>query len=144
MAKREVIIEPYEDTKKWLCTFNDLMTLLLTFFVLILSMSTMSSKKVMEFSDDFIKALGVMEAGKAKEETIIEQIYRLEEIGKRPASMTTEEKTQLVRILERKGAFQIRGVVNQVAVRLGVTNFTIYNYLKKIRAINGTMNNEIV
>lgn len=60
------------------------------------------------------------------------------EIGKRPASMTTDEKIRLVKILETKGAFQIRGVINQVALRLGVSNFTIYNYLKKIRAANGT------
>ncbi len=57
------------------------------------------------------------------------------EIGKRPATMTTDEKIRLVKILERKGAFQIKGVVNQVALRLGVSNFTIYNYLKKIRAV---------
>jgi predicted transcriptional regulator YheO len=55
------------------------------------------------------------------------------EIGKQPASMSTEEKIRLVGGLERKGAFQIRGVVNQVALRLGVTNFTVYNYLKRIR-----------
>jgi predicted transcriptional regulator YheO len=60
------------------------------------------------------------------------------EIGKRPASMTTNEKIRLVKILETKGAFQIRGVVSQVALRLGVSNFTIYNYLKKIRAAKGT------
>ncbi len=55
-------------------------------------------------------------------------------IGKRPATMSTEEKTNLVRILEKKGIFQIKGVVNQVALQLGVSNFTVYNYLKKIRA----------
>ncbi len=60
------------------------------------------------------------------------------EIGKRPASMNTEEKIRLVKILETKGAFQIKGMVGQVALRLGVSNFTIYNYLKKIRATNGT------
>lgn len=59
-------------------------------------------------------------------------------IGKRPASMTTDEKVRLVRILETKGAFQIRGVVSQVALRLGLSNFTIYNYLKKIRAADRT------
>lgn len=58
-------------------------------------------------------------------------------IGKRPVSMTTDEKIRLVKILEDKGAFQIKGVVNQIALRLGVSNFTIYNYLKKIRADNG-------
>jgi predicted transcriptional regulator YheO len=66
------------------------------------------------------------------------------QIGKRPASMTTEEKVRLVKILETKGAFQIRGVVNQVALRLGVSNFTIYNYLKKIRAAKGTAIMDII
>lgn len=66
------------------------------------------------------------------------------EIGKRPASMITDEKIRLVKILETKGAFQIRGVVNQVALRLGVSNFTIYNYLKKIRATNGTSIRDII
>ena len=66
------------------------------------------------------------------------------EVGKRPASMNTDEKVQLVRILERKGAFQIKGVVSQVAMRLGVSNFTIYNYLKKIRAANGTAIRDII
>ena len=60
------------------------------------------------------------------------------EIGKRPASMNSDEKIRLVKILEKKGAFQIKGMVGQVALRLGVSNFTIYNYLKKIRATNGT------
>lgn len=66
------------------------------------------------------------------------------EVGKRPTSMITNEKLKLVKILENKGAFQIRGVVNQVALRLGVSNFTIYNYLKKIRAANGTDINDII
>ena len=60
------------------------------------------------------------------------------EIGKQPASMSTEEKIRLVGELERNGAFQIRGVVNQVARRLGVTNFTVYNYLKRVRAAGVT------
>ena len=66
------------------------------------------------------------------------------EIGKRPASMITDEKVRLVKILEQKGAFQIRGVVSQVALRLGVSTFTIYNYLKKIRATNGTAIRDII
>lgn len=66
------------------------------------------------------------------------------EVGKRPASMNTDEKIQLVKILEHKGAFQIKGVVSQVAMRLGVSNFTIYNYLKKIRAANGTAIRDII
>ena len=61
----------------------------------------------------------------------------LAEVGKQPASMTTEEKTQLVRVLERKGAFQIKQGVDHVAVLLGVSKYTVYNYLQKVRAEHG-------
>ena len=68
----------------------------------------------------------------------------VKEIGKRPATMTTDEKVQLVKLLERKGVFQIKGVINQVALKLGVSNFTVYNYLKKIRATNGSTITDIL
>lgn len=58
-------------------------------------------------------------------------------IGKQPASMTTEEKVELVRELEATGAFQIKGAVDQIALMTGVSKYTIYNYLKKVHAENG-------
>jgi predicted transcriptional regulator YheO len=75
-------------------------------------------------------------------DTLFEQA--VSEIGKQPATMTTDEKIRLVKVLERKGAFQIKGVVNQVALRLGVSNFTVYNYLKKIRASNSIGNADMI
>jgi len=67
-------------------------------------------------------------------EALFEQA--LIEIGKQPASMTTDEKIQLTSLLEEQGVFQMKGAVNQVAELTGVSNFTIYNYLKKIRKIS--------
>lgn len=83
MPKKKVIIEPAEDTAAWLCTFNDLMTLLLTFFVLLLSMSSLDAQSVKDIQAEMLQALGVLEEGRAKEETIIDKIFNLEEIGKR-------------------------------------------------------------
>ncbi len=57
----------------------------------------------------------------------------MEEVGKHPATMNTEEKTDLVNLLEKNGAFQFKGAVDQIATKMGVTKFTVYNYLKKIR-----------
>lgn len=54
------------------------------------------------------------------------------EIGKQPATMGTEEKTILVETLERNGALQFKGAVEQIALLAGVSKYTIYNYLKKI------------
>ncbi len=56
------------------------------------------------------------------------------EIGKQPATMTTGEKTELVEVLERHGALQFKGAVEQIALLAGVSKYTIYNYLKKIHA----------
>ena len=56
------------------------------------------------------------------------------EIGKQPATMTTQEKTELVEMLERNGALQFKGAVEQIALLIGVSKYTIYNYLKKIHA----------
>ena len=55
-------------------------------------------------------------------------------VGKQPATMSTEEKIEIVKVLENKGAFQIKGAVDQVAILVGVSKYTIYNYLQKVRA----------
>ena len=66
----------------------------------------------------------------------IEALFRqaVLELGKQPATMSTEEKTDLVEILERNGALQFKGAVEQIALLAGVSKYTIYNYLKKIHA----------
>lgn len=58
------------------------------------------------------------------------------EIGKHPSTMNVDERGRLVAILEENGIFQFKGAVEQVARMMGVTRFTIYNYLKKIRSAN--------
>ena len=51
------------------------------------------------------------------------------QMGKQPATMTTDEKTALVEILENHGAFQFKGAVEHIALLIGVSKYTIYNYL---------------
>lgn len=52
-------------------------------------------------------------------------------VGKPAAAMTRDEKQDLVRFLDERGAFLIRKGIDEVAERLGVTRFTIYNYLQR-------------
>ncbi len=66
----------------------------------------------------------------------------VEEIGKHPATMNVDEKTQLTRQLEDNGTFLLKGAVEQVAQMMGVTKFTVYNYLKKVRNNNSTIKSE--
>jgi predicted transcriptional regulator YheO len=54
-------------------------------------------------------------------------------IDKKMADMTREDKVAIVAYLEAKGAFLIRYSVERVAELLGMTKYTIYNYLDEIR-----------
>jgi len=51
------------------------------------------------------------------------------ELGGRLAGLSREAKQEAVRRLEGRGAFQLRKAVDQVADALGVSRFTVYNYL---------------
>ena len=57
----------------------------------------------------------------------------MELLQKPVAYMQKEDKLAVVVRLEDKGIFDVKGAVEYVAERLGVTNFTVYNYLKEVR-----------
>jgi hypothetical protein len=49
------------------------------------------------------------------------------------AQMTRAQKQQVVRFLDERGAFNLRKSVETVADALGVSRFTVYNYLDSSR-----------
>ncbi|HEY8526443.1 MAG TPA: helix-turn-helix domain-containing protein [Acidimicrobiales bacterium] len=51
------------------------------------------------------------------------------ELGGPLAELSREDKQRAVRLLDRRGAFQLRKSVEEVADALGVSRFTVYNYL---------------
>ena len=51
------------------------------------------------------------------------------ELGAPLADLSREDKQRAVRLLEGRGAFQLRKAVEDVADALGVSRFTVYNYL---------------
>lgn len=52
-----------------------------------------------------------------------------QQVGIPVPDMSRSQKQQVVRYLDDRGAFLIKKSVEQVAARLGVSRFTIYNYL---------------
>lgn len=64
-------------------------------------------------------------------DAMVEEAIRA--MGRRPPTMTKQEKVQLVQSLDRQGFFMIKGAVEQLARILGVSKFTIYNYLQEGR-----------
>lgn len=57
----------------------------------------------------------------------------LENYGKPVNFMSKEEKVNMVKLLDAKGTFLIRGAIDYVAKILCVSRYTIYNYLDEIR-----------
>jgi HTH domain len=51
------------------------------------------------------------------------------ELGAPLAALSREDKQRAVRLLDERGAFQLRKAVEDVADVLGVSRFTVYNYL---------------
>jgi len=59
------------------------------------------------------------------------------ELGGRLSSLRRPEKQRAVRLLEERGAFEMRRSTETVAEALGVTRFTVYNYLNRARDPRG-------
>lgn len=59
------------------------------------------------------------------------------ETGIPVAAMKKEDKLRIVRFLNEKGAFLIKGGLERVAQALGVSRFTIYKYLEELREAEG-------
>ncbi|MEO6411235.1 MAG: helix-turn-helix domain-containing protein [Pedococcus sp.] len=56
-----------------------------------------------------------------------------DELGGALAALPRAEKQHAVRLLEERGAFEMRRSAETVAEALGLTRFTVYNYLNRIR-----------
>ncbi|MFJ7044404.1 helix-turn-helix domain-containing protein [Streptomyces sp. NPDC101112] len=57
--------------------------------------------------------------------------------GKPLADLDRKTKQEIVRTLEARGAFSVRHGVETVASALGVSRFTVYNYLNRENAAKG-------
>jgi hypothetical protein len=57
--------------------------------------------------------------------------------GKSLADLDRKTKQEIVRTLEARGAFSVRHGVETVASALGVSRFTVYNYLNRENAAKG-------
>ncbi|MET8682771.1 MULTISPECIES: helix-turn-helix domain-containing protein [unclassified Streptomyces] len=65
-------------------------------------------------------------------------LLALERKQGRPLSeLDRKAKQEVVRILEARGAFSVRHGVETVAGALGVSRFTVYNYLNRENAAKG-------
>lgn len=59
----------------------------------------------------------------------------LAEVGKPVKFMDREDRLRAVRLMHERGLFLIRGGVERASAALGISKFTLYGYLKEVRAL---------
>lgn len=52
-------------------------------------------------------------------------------IGKSPAELNKDDKVEIVKYLDQKGAFLIKKSAERIAQFLGITRYTVYNYINQ-------------
>jgi predicted transcriptional regulator YheO len=60
--------------------------------------------------------------------------FAVVEQGKIPSMMDKRDKLETMGRLDKDGVFMIKGSVDYMAKVFGASKYTIYNYLKQIRA----------
>ena len=55
-------------------------------------------------------------------------------IGDKDVSrLRREEKLELIRFMDQKGIFLMKGAVDQVWTRMGISRVTVYSYIDEVR-----------
>jgi len=60
--------------------------------------------------------------------------FEVTEYGKVPTMMDKSDRLEIMQRLDKEGVFMIKGSVDYMARVFGASRYTIYNYLKQIRA----------
>ncbi|MBE9375044.1 helix-turn-helix domain-containing protein [Saccharopolyspora sp. HNM0983] len=81
---------------------------------------------------DGVPAVAVRLPGEELTSALDRMIVQVEdELGAQLPDLSRPDKQRAVRLLEERGAFTLRKSVESVAKALGVSRFTVYNYLNR-------------
>jgi predicted transcriptional regulator YheO len=92
----------------------------------------------------------INELNEEKEETFVHDVDEIldsiigkaiEEVNKPISLMQKDDNLRVVKIVDKKGGFMIKGSIDQLAHRLNVSRYTIYNYLDELKMKKREKNN---
>lgn len=88
--------DPAQNSARWLTTFNDLVTLLMVFFVLLFTMGTINVKKMTDFQFALQSGLGILEPGNRVSVAVKDSrpIKDMSHVGTQPEGELVRKKGQ--------------------------------------------------
>ena len=108
--KKKWPVEYAPNTEAWMTTFADLVSLMLTFFILLLSMSTMDKTGLSDVESSFRKAVSVLNSGDKTELQIIPPMQMQKMVSPRELMLAMRQNSRAIMrnsVLDHK----VRGVI---------------------------------
>lgn len=92
------------NSARWLTTFNDLVTLLMVFFVLLFTMSSIDARKMQDFQYALQSGLGILEAGKMVDISVktTQPVEDMSHIKTQPEGTKVSSRERLTGLLSDK------------------------------------------
>ncbi len=94
--KRKWPVEYKPDPEAWMTTFADLVSLMLTFFILLVSMSTLDKTGLSDISTYFRKAVSVLNAGEKTELNLIPPIQLQKIVSPRELMLAMRQNSHVI------------------------------------------------
>ena len=124
----------------WLTTFNDLVTLLMVFFVLLFTMSSIDAKKMQDFQFALQSGLGLLEAGQRVDITIKtpQPVEDMSHINTQPEGTKKPKKERLSGLLSQEllksleADFGIQVTQTQQGTRLSFEDQILFDFGKAV------------
>jgi len=108
--KKKWPVEYAPNTEAWVTTFADLVSLMLTFFILLISMSTMDKTGLSDVESSFRKAVSVLNSGDKTELQIIPPMQMQKMVSPRELMLAMRQNSRAIMrnsVLDHK----VRGVI---------------------------------
>ncbi|MDX8387486.1 MAG: flagellar motor protein MotB [Ghiorsea sp.] len=94
--KKELEPEVLPDPEAWMVTFADLISLMLTFFILLVSMSTLDKTGLQDISTYFEQAVSVLNAGKGTEINLVRPLDLQRIVSPRELMLAMRQNSNVV------------------------------------------------
>jgi len=123
--KKKWPVEYQPNTEAWMTTFADLVSLMLTFFILLISMSTMDKTGLADIESSFRKAVSVLNAGSKTELQIMPPISMQKLVSAKELMLAMRQNSKAMlqnSTLEHK----VKGIIINDRLYLRIPDTTLF------------------
>ncbi len=132
--KKKWPVEYLPNTEAWMTTFADLVSLMLTFFILLISMSTMDKTGLSDIETSFRKAVSVFNAGEGTELQIIPPFEMQKLVSARELMLAMRQNSKAI-LKDSALDHKIKGVIIKDRLYLRIPDAVLFDkgsaHLKK-------------